>query len=60
MLEKALDSPFYIKEVKQVNPKGNQCGIFIGSTGAEVEVPIFWPPDLMTQLIEKDPVAGKD
>jgi len=59
VLEKALDSPFYIKEIKPVNPKGNQCGIFIGRTGAEVEVPIFWPPDLMTQLIEKDPLLGK-
>ena len=28
--------------------------------GAEVETPIFWPPDAKSQLIGKDPDAGKD
>ena len=42
----------------QVNPKRNQPWIFIGRTDAEV--PIFWPPDVKSQLIGKDPDAGKD
>ena len=35
-------------------------GIFIGRTDAEVESPIFWPPDLKNRLTGKDPDAGKD
>ena len=31
--------------IKLVNPKGNQPCIFIGSTDAETEAPILWPPD---------------
>ena len=27
---------------------------------AEAEAPIFWPPDAKSQLIGKDPDAGKD
>ena len=33
------------KEIKPVNPKGNQSCIFIGRTDAEAEAPILWPPD---------------
>ena len=33
------------KEIKLVNPKGNQPWIFIGRTDAEAETPILWPPD---------------
>ena len=45
MLEKTLKSPLNCKEIKPVNPKGNQSGIFIGRTDAEAETPILWPPD---------------
>ena len=34
--------------------------MFIGSTDAEAETPILWPPDAKNQLIGKDPDAGKD
>jgi len=44
----------------QTNPKGNQSWIFIGGTHAEAETPIFWPPDVKSRLIGKDPDAGKD
>ena len=27
---------------------------------AEAEAPILWPPDVKSQLIRKDPYAGKD
>ena len=32
----------------------------IGSTDTEAETPILWPPDGKTQIIGKDPNAGKD
>ena len=53
-------SPLDCKEVKPVNPKGNQSWIFIGRTDAEAETPILWPPDAKNWLIGKDPDAGKD
>ena len=31
-----------------------------GRTDAEAETPILWPPDAKSQLIGKDPDAGKD
>ena len=57
-LEKTLESPLDSKEIKPVNPKGNQPSIFTGSTDAEARV--LWPPDMNSQLIGKDPDAGKD
>ena len=59
VLEKTLESPLGCK-IKPVNTKGNQSWIFIGKTDAKVEAPIIWPPDVKTQLIRKDPDAGKD
>ena len=46
VLEKTLESPLDSKEIKQVNPKGNQPWIFTGRTDGETEAPIFWPPDM--------------
>ena len=43
VLEKTLESPLYSKEVKPINPTGNQPSI--GRTDAEVEGPILWAPD---------------
>ena len=60
MLEKTLESPLDCKEIKPVNPKGNQPRIFIGRTDAEAEAPILWPPDAKSQLTGKDFDAGKD
>ena len=45
VLEKILESPLDCKEIKPVNPKGNQLWIFIGRINAEAEAPIVWPPD---------------
>ena len=59
-LEKTPDSPLDCKDIKPVNPKGNQSRIFIGRTNAEAEAPILWPPDVKSQLIGKDDDAGKD
>ena len=60
VLEKTLESPLDVKEIKPVNPKGNQLWIFIGRTDTEVEAPILWPPDAKNWLIGKDPGAEKD
>ena len=58
VLEKTLESPSDSKEIKPVDLKGRQPWIFIGRTDAEA--PILWPPDSKSQLIGKDPDAGKD
>ena len=50
--------PISCKEIKPVNPKGNQSWIFI--EGADAEAPILWSPDAKSQLIGKDTDAGKD
>ena len=60
MLEKTLESSLDCKEIKPVNPKGNQPWIFIGRTDAEAEAPILWLPDVKSQVIRKDPDSGKD
>ena len=60
VLEKTLESPLDCKTIKLINPKGNQPGILIGRTEAEGEAPILWTPDTKSQLIGKDPDAGKD
>ena len=60
MLGKTLENTLDSKEVKPVNPKDNQSWIFIERTDAEAEAVILWPPDVKSQLIWKDPDAGKD
>ena len=60
MLEKTLESPLDCKEIKPVNPKGNQYWIFFGRTAADAEATILWSPDPKNWLIGKDPDAGKD
>ena len=60
VLDKTLVSPLDCKEIKPVNPKGNQPWIFVRRTDAEAETPILWPPDAKSQFIGKDPDAGKD
>ena len=58
VLEKTLESPLESKEIKLVNPKGNQSGIFTGRTDAEAA--IVWTTDAKCWLIRKDPDARKD
>ena len=57
---RSLESPLDCREIKSVNPKGNQSWIFIGRTDAEAEAPILCPPDAKNWFIRKDPDAGKD
>ena len=58
VLQKTLESLLDHKEIKPVNPRGNQPCIFTGRTKAVVA--ILWPPDTKSQLIGIDPDAGKD
>ena len=60
VLEKTPESLLDYKEIKPVNPEGNQSWIFIGRTDGEAETPVLWPPDAKNWLIGKDPDAGKD
>ena len=39
--------------LKEISPN-------IGRTDAEAEAPVLWPADAKSQLIRKDPAAGKD
>ena len=60
VLKKTLERPLDSKEIKPVNPKGNQHWIFTTKTDAKAEVLILWPPDVKSWLIGKAPDAGKD
>ena len=46
VLEKILESPSDCKEIKPVNPIGNQSGLFVGRADAEAKAPLLWPPDV--------------
>ena len=54
VLEMTLESPLDCKQIKPVNPKGNQPWIFTGRTDAYAKAPILWPPDAKSWLIGKD------
>ena len=57
VLEKTLESPLDCKEIKTINPKGNQSCIFTRRTDAGAA--ILWSPNVKSQLTGKDPVLGK-
>ena len=59
MLENTLESTVDCKEMKTVNPKGNQFCIFFGRTDAEAEIPILWPLIQRTDSYEKALMLGK-
>ena len=59
-LGKTPESPLDCKEIKPVNPKGNQYWIFIGRTDAKAEPPVLCPPHVKSWLIGKDSNAGRD
>ena len=60
VLQKTLASPLDSKDIKTINPKGNQPWMFIIRTDAEADAQILWPPDAKSRPTGKDPVAGKD
>ena len=59
VLEKILKSCLDCKEIKHVNPKGNQPWIFIVRVDIGGEAPVLWPLDAKNWLFRKDPDAGK-
>ena len=59
MLEKTLESSLDWKEIKPVNPKGNQSWIFLGRPAAEAEATILWPPHAKSWVIRKALILGK-
>ena len=59
VLEKTLESPLDCKEIKPVNPKGNQSWMFIGRTDAEAETPVFGHLMQRADSLE-DSDAGRD
>ena len=59
VLEKTLESPSDSKEIKPVNPKGNQSWIFTSRTDAEAKAPVLWPPDGRVDSLEKTLMLGK-
>ena len=59
VLEKTLESPLDCKEIKPIQPKGNQSWIFIGRTDVEAETPILWPADAKNWLIWTTLMLGK-
>ena len=56
MPEKTLESPLDNKEIKPVNPKGNQLWILFGRTDAEA--PVVWSPDERVHLLENTLMLG--
>ena len=59
MLKKTLESSLDYKEIKAVNPKGNQSLIFIGRTDVEAEAPIIGYLMQRTDSLEKTLILGK-
>ena len=59
VLDKTLESPLDSKEIKPVNPEGNQLWNTIRKADAEAETPKLWPHDVKNWLIGKDPDGEK-
>ena len=57
LLNCGAENPLDSKEIKPVNPKGNQPWIFTGRTNDEAESPILCPLDAKNQLVGK--IEGK-
>jgi len=45
VVEKILESPLACKEIKPVNPEGNQSRLLTRRTDAEAETPVLCPRD---------------
>ena len=59
-LQMISDNDVSDKEIKPINPKGNQPWIFIQRTDAEDEASILWPPNGKSWLTGKDLDPAKD
>ena len=59
VLGKTLESPLDCKEIKLVNPKGNQPSIFTGRTDAEADTPVIGHLMQRAHSLEKTMMMGK-
>ena len=59
VLEKTLESPLDSKEIKPVNPKGNESWICTGRTDDEAEALVLWPLMQRVDSLEKPLMLGK-
>ena len=58
VLDRTLEIPECWQEIQPGHPKGYQSWIFTGSTDAEAETPVLWPPDVKNWVIGKDLMLG--
>ena len=63
LLEKTLKSPLGCKEIKPINPKGNQSWIFIGRTDLNLKLQYFghliWRADSLKKTLMLGKIEGK-
>jgi len=59
MLETTLEIPLDCKEIKPVNPKGNQSRIFIGRMMLKLKLQSFGQLMKRTDSLEKTLILGK-
>ena len=59
VLEKTLESPLDCKEIKPVNPKGNQSLIYIGRTMLKLKLQYFGHLMRRTDSLEKTRMLGQ-
>ena len=55
----SLESSLDCKDIKPINPNGNQPQIFIGKTDTEVEAPTLWPLMQRANSLVKTLMLGK-
>ena len=60
VLEKTLERPLGSKEIKPVNPKGNQPEYSLERLMLKLKPHLLWPAETMCRVIRKDLDAGKD
>ena len=60
VLEMTLECLLDYKEIKSMNPEGNQPWMLTEKIDAEAVALILWPPVVKSRIIGKDPDAGKD
>ena len=58
VLEKTLESPLDCKEIQQVHSEGDQPWDFFGRNDAKAETPVFWPPHVRVDSLEKTLMLG--
>ena len=59
VLEKTLESPLDCKEIQPVPSEGDQSWDFFGRNDAKAEAPVFWPPHVRVDSLEKTLMLGR-